>query len=147
MGQRNRHPAAIRTPHPGERCLQRSQHCRHPPFRCSTPYRRVRRLQGKDATRPDPERERQEEGKGSRRPFHRSSQPPLRNRLEHDGTTKELRNRFYVLKKNIRDKSKRNTSKRNTYLEQKASAKTKTKKESNIETLAISCWIAVGDSL
>merc|ERR1711933_712350 len=87
--QRNRrHPAAIRTPHPGERCLQRSQHCRHPPFRCSTPYRRVRRLQGKDATRPDPERERKEEGKGSRRPFHRSSQPPLRSRSEHGGTTK-----------------------------------------------------------
>merc|ERR1711897_44520 len=45
----------------------------------------------------------------------------------------ELRNRFYVLKKNIRNQSKRNTSKRNTskrntYHEQKASAKTKTKK-------------------
>merc|ERR1712176_701076 len=150
--QRNRrHPAAIRTPHPGERCLQRSQHCRHPPFRRSTPYRWVRCLQGKDATRSDPERERQEEGKGSRRPFHRSSQPPLRNRSEHGGTTKELRNRFYVLKKNIRNKSKRNTSKRNaskrnTYHEQHASAKTQ-KKKSNIETLAISCWIAVGDSL
>merc|ERR1712157_381019 len=107
--------------------------CRHPPFRCSTPYRWVRCLQGKDATRPDPERERQEEGKGPRRPFHRSSQPPLRNRSEHGGTTKELRNRFYVLKKNIRNQSKRNTSKRNTskrntYHEQKASAKTKTKK-------------------
>merc|ERR1712157_711294 len=55
----------------------------------------------------------------------------------------ELRNRFYVLKKNIRNNSKRNTSKRNTskrntskrntskrntYHEQEASAKTKTKK-------------------
>merc|ERR1712157_707857 len=124
--------------------------CRHPPFRRSTPYRRVRRLQGKDATRPDSERERQEEGKGPRRPFHRSSQPPLRI----DRSTVEQRRvakPFLCVEKEYQEPIKEKYISRTESIEQikekyisrtESISKNKNKKkESNIETLAISCWI------